>query len=89
MAGGRGGQIPSSAPVIALERLSPLERAAFLLHDVFGVSLDEVATTLDRGGPPVGRQGAQARAGRASTLIKPVGEATGDVGAGIAALLNA
>ena len=32
----------------ALERLSPLERAAFLLHDVFGVGLDEVAVALDR-----------------------------------------
>jgi RNA polymerase sigma-70 factor, ECF subfamily len=34
--------------MLALERLSPLERAAFLLHDVFGVALDEVASTLDR-----------------------------------------
>ena len=34
--------------MLALERLSPLERAAFLLHDVFGVPLDEVADALDR-----------------------------------------
>ncbi len=34
--------------MLALERLSPLERAAFLLHDVFGVSFEEVAKTLDR-----------------------------------------
>lgn len=34
--------------LIALERLSPLERAAFLLHDVFGLSFEEVATTVDR-----------------------------------------
>ncbi len=34
--------------MLALERLSPLERAAFLLHDVFGVPLDEVAATLKR-----------------------------------------
>ncbi len=34
--------------MMALERLSPLERAAFLLHDVFGMPLDDVATTLDR-----------------------------------------
>ena len=34
--------------MLALERLSPLERAAFLLHDVFGVALSEVAATLDR-----------------------------------------
>lgn len=34
--------------MLALERLSPLERAAFLLHDVFGVGFDEVAATIDR-----------------------------------------
>ena len=34
--------------LIALERLSPLERAAFLLHDVFGVGFDEIAETLGR-----------------------------------------
>lgn len=34
--------------MLALERLSPLERAAFLLHDVFGQDFDEVAATIDR-----------------------------------------
>ncbi len=34
--------------MLALERLSPLERAAFLLHDVFGVAFEEVATTIGR-----------------------------------------
>lgn len=34
--------------MMALERLSPLERAAFLLHDVFGVSFDEIAETIGR-----------------------------------------
>lgn len=34
--------------MMALERLSPLERAAFLLHDVFGASFEEVAATLER-----------------------------------------
>jgi RNA polymerase sigma-70 factor, ECF subfamily len=34
--------------LLALERLSPLERAAFLLHDIFGVGFDEVAATIDR-----------------------------------------
>ncbi|AWM85589.1 sigma-70 family RNA polymerase sigma factor [Microvirga sp. 17 mud 1-3] len=34
--------------MLALERLSPLERASFLLHDVFGMGFDEIATTLDR-----------------------------------------
>ena len=34
--------------LLALERLSPLERAAFLLHDVFGESFAEIARTLGR-----------------------------------------
>jgi RNA polymerase sigma-70 factor (ECF subfamily) len=34
--------------MLALERLSPLERAAFLLHDVFGLEFDEIAETLQR-----------------------------------------
>src|SRR3546814_8374971 len=34
--------------MLALERLSPLERAAFLLHDVFGVGFEAVAKTIDR-----------------------------------------
>lgn len=34
--------------MLALERLSPLERAAFLLHDVFGLGFDEVAKAVDR-----------------------------------------
>jgi RNA polymerase sigma-70 factor (ECF subfamily) len=32
----------------ALERLSPLERAAFLLHDVFGMDFEDVAGVIDR-----------------------------------------
>lgn len=47
--------------MMALERLSPLERAAFLLHDVFGVPLDEVAETLQRNGPAVRQLAARAR----------------------------
>lgn len=35
--------------MIALERLSPLERAAFLLHDIFGMDFDDVASTIGRG----------------------------------------
>jgi RNA polymerase sigma-70 factor, ECF subfamily len=34
--------------MLALERLSPLERAAFLLHDVFGLEFEEVAATVQR-----------------------------------------
>ena len=38
----------SIALLLALDRLSPLERAAFLLHDVFDCSFDEVAGALGR-----------------------------------------
>lgn len=34
--------------MLALERLTPLERAAFLLHDVFGLSFNEIAATIQR-----------------------------------------
>ena len=51
--------------MLALERLSPLERAAFLLHDVFGVEFDEVAKTIDRD-PAATRQ----LAARARTHIR-------------------
>jgi len=34
--------------MVALERLSPLERAAFLLHDVFGLAFEEVAIAIGR-----------------------------------------
>jgi RNA polymerase sigma-70 factor (ECF subfamily) len=34
--------------MMALERLSPLERATFLLHDVFGVSFEEIAEAIGR-----------------------------------------
>ncbi|MGY4399096.1 RNA polymerase sigma factor (sigma-70 family) [Sphingomonas sp. UYAg733] len=47
--------------MLALERLSPLERAAFLLHDVFGVTLNEVATTLDRDAGAVRQLAVRAR----------------------------
>jgi len=38
----------SVALMLALERLSPLERAAFLLHDVFDMDFAEVGETLGR-----------------------------------------
>ncbi len=38
----------SVALMLTLERLSPLERAAFLLHDVFDMDFDEVADVLGR-----------------------------------------
>lgn len=47
--------------MMALERLSPLERAAFLLHDVFGLPLGEVAETLDRAPAAVRQLAVRAR----------------------------
>ena len=38
----------SIAFMLALERLSPLERAAFLLHDVFDLEYDEIGRHLER-----------------------------------------
>ena len=38
----------SIALLLTLDRLSPLERAAFLLHEVFDFSFSEVATALER-----------------------------------------
>ncbi|MES1209288.1 MAG: sigma-70 family RNA polymerase sigma factor [Pseudomonadota bacterium] len=39
----------SVALLLALERLSPLERAAFLLHDVFDMDYPDVAAAIERG----------------------------------------
>lgn len=38
----------SYAFLLALERLSPLERAAFLLHDIFELDFAEIAASLER-----------------------------------------
>ena len=47
--------------MLALERLSPLERAAFLLHDVFGESFDDVASSIGRGAAACRQLAARAR----------------------------
>lgn len=51
----------SLAFLVMLERLSPLERAAFLLHDVFGYTHDEVAAMLERTPAAVRQVAARAR----------------------------
>ena len=60
----------SVALMLVLERLSPLERAAFLLHDVFGLDFAGVAAALGRGEAACRQLAARARghieAGRAS-----------------------
>lgn len=37
----------TTAFLLLLERLTPKERAAYLLHDIFGMSFEEVASVLD------------------------------------------
>ena len=52
----------SIALLLTLDRLSPLERAAFLLHDVFDFSFSEVAKALERSGAACRQLAARARA---------------------------
>ena len=52
----------SVALLLTLDRLSPLERAAFLLHDVFDFSFSEVAAALERSEPACRQLAARARA---------------------------
>ena len=57
--------------MLALERLSPLERAAFLLHDVFDFSFKEVAAS---GNEPVVynyQDGGGGFSGVPSTIVAP------------------
>lgn len=51
----------SFALMLALERLAPLERAAFLLHDVLEVPFSEVAQALGRAEPAVRKLATRAR----------------------------
>jgi RNA polymerase sigma-70 factor, ECF subfamily len=51
----------SVALMLLLERLSPLERASFLLHDVFGLDFAEVARALGRGEAACRQLAARAR----------------------------
>lgn len=64
--GAPGGDDPaedvSVALMLAMERLSPLERAAFILHDVFDRDYAEIASTLGRSEAAVRQLAARARA---------------------------
>jgi RNA polymerase sigma-70 factor, ECF subfamily len=51
----------SVALMLVLERLSPLERASFLLHDVFGLDFAEVSRALGRAEPTCRQLAARAR----------------------------
>jgi RNA polymerase sigma-70 factor (ECF subfamily) len=56
------GQDLSIALMLTLERLSPLERAAFLLHDVFDMDFEEVAAILGRSAATCRQLAARGRA---------------------------
>ena len=51
----------SYALMLTLDRLSPLERAAFLLHDVFDFPFSDVARTLERSEAAVRKLASRAR----------------------------
>jgi RNA polymerase sigma-70 factor (ECF subfamily) len=51
----------SLAFLVLLEELTPLERAAYLLHDVFGYSFEEVARSLNRSPAACRQLGTRAR----------------------------
>jgi RNA polymerase sigma factor (sigma-70 family) len=60
------------ALLVVLDTLTPSERLAFVLHDMFGVSFDEIATIVDRS-PAAARQLAS-RARRRVRGATPVSE---------------
>jgi RNA polymerase sigma-70 factor (ECF subfamily) len=64
----------SFALMLALDRLSPLERAAFLLHDVFDMPFAEVAGMIDR--TEAARRQLATRARRAVKDARPTPAAT-------------
>jgi RNA polymerase sigma-70 factor, ECF subfamily len=51
----------SFALLLALDRLTPQERAAFLLHDVFDVPFSEIAAMIDRSEPACRQLATRAR----------------------------
>ena len=51
----------SMALLVVLDTLSPLERAVFVLHDVFGYGFDEIADMLDRSPAAVRQVASRAR----------------------------
>src|SRR6185369_11488854 len=63
-----------SALLVVLERLSPGERVAFVLHDVFAMPFEDVAQVLDRS-PEATRQ----LASRARRRVQGGGQASSDL----------
>ncbi len=71
-AGARAGAVPEEEAVLAesvglallvvLDRLSPAQRVAFVLHDLFAVPFEEVAVAVDRSVPAAKKLASRARA---------------------------
>src|SRR5579859_562298 len=62
------------ALLVVLDSLSPAERLAFVLHDIFGVPFADIAVTLDRSEPA-----AQQLASRARRRVRGSPEPDGDL----------
>jgi RNA polymerase sigma-70 factor (ECF subfamily) len=58
------------ALLVVLDRLAPAERVAFVLHDLFGLSFDEIATIVERS-PAATRQLASRARRRMQGVAKP------------------
>jgi len=67
----------SIALLLILDHLSPLERAAFLLHDVFDFAFSEVATALERSEAACRQLATRARACSATTRRDSAADAFG------------
>lgn len=76
--------------MLALERLSPLERAAFLLHDIFDVDFPEVARLIDRNEAACRQLAARARTHvrEARPRFPVMPEAGADIAAAFAAAVR-
>jgi RNA polymerase sigma-70 factor, ECF subfamily len=61
----------SVALLVALEKLSPAERAAFLLHDVFDYDFDELAAILGKSNPACRKLASRARSAVRSQRPRP------------------
>ncbi|UWQ41942.1 sigma-70 family RNA polymerase sigma factor [Leisingera aquaemixtae] len=72
----------SVALLLALETLSPLERAAFLLHDIFDSSYDDISAALNRSSAACRQLAARAR--RKVQRLRPQAPANPDQGRDLA-----
>ncbi|MEU8796073.1 sigma-70 family RNA polymerase sigma factor [Spirillospora sp. NPDC048819] len=61
------------AMLVVLERLTPAERLAFVLHDVFGVPFEEIATIADRSPAAARKLASRARRRIRQADLNPAG----------------